>query len=403
VNRTHHQRQDTARQVLEHVRQRRDEMVQLLQSMAEAESPSDVPDAQGEIREIIASELDRLGYRVQRVPGRNSGGMLHARPAGLHGGEPAQLLLGHYDTVWPLGTLREMPFEQDGDVVRGPGVYDMKGGVAQALLAIGALRNLGLEPTVVPHLFLNSDEEIGSRESRRYIETLAPLMDRVLVLEPSLGLAGRLKTARKGVGRFKVTVRGKAAHAGLDPTAGASAILELSHVIQELFALNNHDRGISVNVGTIDGGLRPNVVAPTSEAVVDVRVPTQKDAERVEAAIRGLQPVVEHTSLSVEGGFGRPAMERTPANRRLWRLACRLGGELGLELEEGLAGGGSDGNFTSQFTATLDGMGAVGDGAHAAHEHLLLGPTLERAALLALLLLAPPLDGRAGRPRDAAA
>ncbi|MGD2129184.1 MAG: M20 family metallopeptidase [Lysobacterales bacterium] len=403
MNRTHHQRQDTARQVLEHVRQRRDEMVQLLQSMAEAESPSDVPDAQGEIREIIASELDRLGYRVQRVPGRNSGGMLHARPAGLHGGEPAQLLLGHYDTVWPLGTLREMPFEQDGDVVRGPGVYDMKGGVAQALLAIGALRNLGLEPTVVPHLFLNSDEEIGSRESRRYIETLAPLMDRVLVLEPSLGLAGRLKTARKGVGRFKVTVRGKAAHAGLDPTAGASAILELSHVIQELFALNNHDRGISVNVGTIDGGLRPNVVAPTSEAVVDVRVPTQKDAERVEAAIRGLQPVVEHTSLSVEGGFGRPAMERTPANRRLWRLACRLGGELGLELEEGLAGGGSDGNFTSQFTATLDGMGAVGDGAHAAHEHLLLGPTLERAALLALLLLAPPLDGRAGRPRDAAA
>lgn len=403
MNRTHHQRQDTARKVLEHMRLRRDEMVQLLQSMAEAESPSDVPDAQREIREIIASELHRLGYRVQRIPGRRSGGMLHARPEGLHGGEPAQLLLGHYDTVWPLGTLREMPFGHDGEVVRGPGVYDMKGGVAQALLAIETLQNLGLEPAVVPHLFLNSDEEIGSRESRRYIETLAPLMDRVLVLEPSLGLAGRLKTARKGVGRFKVTVRGKAAHAGLDPTAGASAILELSHVIQELFALNDHDRGVSVNVGTIDGGLRPNVVAPTSEAVVDVRVPTQEDAERVEVAIRGLQPVVEHTSLSVEGGFGRPAMERTPANRRLWQLACRLGGELGLELEEGLAGGGSDGNFTSQFTATLDGMGAVGDGAHAAHEHLLLGPTLERAALLALLLLAPPLNGRTDRPGDAAA
>lgn len=403
MNRIDHKQQDTAREVLDHVRLQRDDMVQLLQRMAEAESPSDVPGAQHQIREIIAGELDRLGYRVQRIPGRSSGGMLHARPEGRHDGEAAQLLLGHYDTVWPLGTLSEMPFEQEGDVVRGPGVYDMKGGVAQALLAIGTLRGLGLEPVVVPHLFLNSDEEIGSRESRRYIETLAPLMDRVLVLEPSLGPAGRLKTARKGIGRFTVTVRGKAAHAGLDPTAGASAILELSHVIQGLFALNDHDRGISVNVGTIDGGLRPNVVAPTSEAVVDVRVPTLEDAERVEAAIRGLKPVVENTSLAVEGGFGRPAMERTPANQRLWQLACRLGGELGLELEEGLAGGGSDGNFTSQFTATLDGMGAVGDGAHAAHEHLLLGPTLERAALLALLLLAPPLNGRADRPGDASA
>jgi len=335
--------------------------------------------------------LERLHYVVRRIPGRSSGGMLYARPKGRRSGERAQLLLGHYDTVWPLGTLREMPFRNEGDVVCGPGVYDMKGGVAQALLAIEAIQHLGLEPGVAPHVFLNSDEEIGSRESRRYIESLAPLMDRVLVLEPSLGPAGRLKTARKGIGRFTVTVIGKAAHAGLDPGAGASAILELSHVIQDLFALNDHDRGVSVNVGTIDGGLRPNVVAPRSKAVVDVRVATQEDAERVEAAIRGLRPVVEQTSLNVEGGFGRPAMERTPANRQLWRLACRLGEALGLELEEGLAGGGSDGNFTSQYTATLDGMGAVGDGAHAAHEHLLLGPSLERTALLALLVLAPPL------------
>jgi len=388
MNRNH---QTAAREVLEHVRARQVDMVDLLRRMAEAESPSDVPGAQHEIREIIAGELNRLGYVVRRVPGRSSGGMLYARPRGRSSGDPAQLLLGHYDTVWPLGTLREMPFHCEGDVVSGPGVYDMKGGVAQALLAIGALQRLGLEPVVSPHVFLNSDEEIGSRESRRYIESLAPLMDRVLVLEPSLGPAGRLKTARKGIGRFTVTVHGKAAHAGLDPAAGASAILELSHVIQDLFALNDHDRGVSVNVGTIDGGLRPNVVAPRSKAVVDVRVATREDAVRVEAAIRGLNPVVEHTSLTIEGGFGRPAMERTPANRQLWRLACRLGEDIGLELEEGLAGGGSDGNFTSQYTATLDGMGAVGDGAHAAHEHLLLGPSLERTALLALLLLAPPL------------
>jgi glutamate carboxypeptidase len=392
-----------AKAVLEELRERRQDMVRLLRRMAEAESPSDRPEAQGEIREIIAGELDRLGYVVRRIPGRTSGGMLHARPRGRHSGEPAQLLLGHYDTVWPLGTLKEMPFRFDDDVVRGPGVYDMKGGVVQALLAIETLQRLDLEPQVVPHMFLNSDEEIGSTESRRYIETLAPLMNRVLVLEPSLGPAGRLKTARKGIGRFTVTVHGKAAHAGLDPDSGASAILELSHVIQALFALNDHARGVSVNVGTIDGGLRPNVVAPRSHAVVDVRVASQQDAERVEAAIRSLEPVVKHTSLTVEGGFGRPAMERTSANRALWQLACRLGSELGMELQEGLAGGGSDGNFTSRHTATLDGMGAIGDGAHAIHEHLLLGPTLDRAALLALLLLAPPLTLPAGQADRSAA
>jgi glutamate carboxypeptidase len=200
-----------------------------------------------------------------------------------------------------------------------------------------------------------------------------------------------LKTARKGIGRFTVTVAGEAAHAGLDPGAGASAILELSHVIQELFSLNDFDKGITVNVGTIDGGLRPNVVAPSSKAVVDVRVASREDAERIESAIANLQPATAGTSLHIDGGFGRPAMERTPANRQLWRLACRLGEELGLELEEGLAGGGSDGNFTSLHTATLDGMGAVGDGAHARHEHLRLGRTIEHAALLTLLLLAPPL------------
>jgi glutamate carboxypeptidase len=268
----------------------------------------------------------------------------------------------------------------------------MKGGIVQAILAVEAVQHFGIEPTVTPLVFLNSDEEIGSRESRRYIESLAPLSNRVFVLEPSLGLAGQLKTARKGIGRFTVSVQGEAAHAGLDPGAGASAILELSHVIQALFSLNDLEKGITVNVGTIDGGLRPNVVAPKSTAVVDVRVATKMDSEAVEAAILGLEPATPGTSLQMEGGFGRPAMEKTPANRQLWRLACCLGAELGLQLEEGMAGGGSDGNTTSLYTATLDGLGAVGDGAHAHHEHLLLGRSLERAALLTLLLMAEPLE-----------
>jgi glutamate carboxypeptidase len=384
--------QVAATDLLNHLRGRREDLIRLLEQMANAESPSNVPAAQQQVRDIIAGEFQRLGFLVRRIPGRSSGGMLHARPTDRERGRAAQLLLGHYDTVWPLGTLNDMPFEVDDDTIRGPGVYDMKGGVAQILLALGALRHFDAAPAVVPHVFLNSDEEVGSKESRRYIEKLAPCMDRVLVLEPSLGPAGLLKTARKAIGRFTVTVQGEAAHAGLDPGAGASAILELSHVIQSLFAMNDLERGITVNVGTIDGGLRPNVVAPTSQAVVDVRVASQEDAERIEQAILNLRPAIAGTSLKVEGHFGRPAMERTPANRRLWRMACRLGSELGLQLEEALAGGGSDGNFTSQFTATLDGLGAVGDGAHARHEHLRLGPTLERTALLALLLMAPVLN-----------
>ncbi len=386
-----------AKDVLDHLQSKEADLVAMLKTMTEAESPSDVPGAQHEIREIIAGQFERLGYSVKRIPGHTSGGMLHARPADQSQTRPTQLLLGHYDTVWPLGTLEDMPFEHDGDVVRGPGVYDMKGGVAQALLAIETLQHFKIRPQVVPHIFLNSDEEVGSRESRRYIESLAPHMNRVFVLEPSLGPAGRLKTARKGIARFSVTVRGEAAHAGLDPGAGASAILELSHVIQTLFALNDFDRGVTVNVGTIDGGLRPNVVAPESQAVVDVRVETKEAGERVEKAILNLEPVVEGTSLVIEGGFGRPAMERTPQNRQLWRLARTLGDELGLQLEEGLAGGGSDGNFTSLYTATLDGLGAVGDGAHARHEHLRLGRTIEHAALLTLLLMAPPLEAEGER------
>ncbi len=388
--------QPAASEVLEHLQNRRDDLVRMLECMTLAESPSNVPAAQDEIREIIAAEFGRLGFLVRRVPGRSSGGMLHARPAPRRRHAATQLLLGHYDTVWPLGTLVEMPFEVQDDTVRGPGVYDMKGGVAQALLALDTLKHFGVEPEVHPHVFLNSDEEIGSRESRRYIESLAAQMDRVFVLEPSLGPAGMLKTARKAIGRFTVTVQGEAAHAGLDPGSGASAILELSHVIQTLFSMNDLERGVTVNVGTIDGGLRPNVVAPRSQAVVDVRVATQQDADRVGAAILGLKPATPGTSLTIEGGFGRPAMERTPANRRLWRMARRLGDDLGLQLEEALAGGGSDGNFTSQFTATLDGMGAVGDGAHARHEHLRVQATLERTALLALLLMAPPLDTAGG-------
>ena len=210
-------------------------------------------------------------------------------------------------------------------------------------------------------------------------------------MEPSLGPTGQLKTARKGVGRFVIKVAGQAAHAGLDPDKGISAILELSHVIQALFALNDPGRGITVNVGTIDGGMRPNVIAPESTAQVDVRVPTQSDAERIEKAIHALRPTVPGTKLQISGRIGRPPLERTPGNRKLWQRALEAADAMGIEIDEGAAGGGSDGNWTSLFTPTLDGMGAVGDGARALTEHVIVEKMPERAALLACMLLGEPI------------
>lgn len=380
--------------VLHEVRWRRDQFLSLLETLCRAESPSLDPRAQQAVHTVLSDNLAALGYAVRRIPARRSGVHLAARPRKRRRRAPLQLIVGHYDTVWPAGTLATMPFAIEGDRARGPGVYDMKGGLAQIVVALATLRGLGIEPDVMPIVLFNADEEVGSRDSGRHVRRLARIADRALVLEPSLGVDGRLKTERKGVARYTVVVKGRAAHAGLDPTSGASAILELSHVIQALFSMNDPERGITVNVGTIDGGLRPNVVAPESRAIVDVRTRTAEDAGRVDAAIRALQPVTEGTSLGVEGGVGRPPLEPTLRNQRLFATARALGRQVNLELEGALAGGGSDGSTASLYTATLDGLGPVGDGAHAAHEYLEIGPTLDRAALLALLLLAPPCDGR---------
>ncbi len=383
---------DEPAQLLDKVRAQREPMLGLLERLARVETPSSDAGTQLPIRDMISDELAGLGYRVRKLSGRRTGGSMFAAPVNRERGRPVQLLLGHYDTVWPVGTLRDMPFEVDDNVVRGPGVFDMKGGIVQILFALRSIASLGLEPSVTPVILLNSDEEIGSRESTRHIRRLAQIADRALVMEPSMGPEGTIKTTRKGVGRFTVCARGKAAHAGLDPESGASAILELSHVIQKLFGLNDPAAGISVNVGTIDGGIRPNVIAPESTAVIDVRVQTEVDAERVSKEILAIEPETPGVELDIDGFIGRPPLEPTPANQALWSVAKTLGGRIGLDLSEGLAGGGSDGSTASLYTATLDGLGPVGDGAHARHEHLLLDKTEERTALLALLILHPPLE-----------
>ncbi len=382
----------TAARLLDYLHNRQEQMETLLEQLVLAESPSTVPESQQQVLEILQAALEERRYRIRRIPGRHSGGHLLAVPHDRQPRQPIQLLLGHCDTVWPLGTLQTMPLVQRQDKLHGPGVYDMKAGLVMTIFAMEAAREISGLPAVAPVLFVNSDEEIGSRESTPHIRRLARLADRAFVMEPSLGPLGKLKTGRKGVGKFTVRAIGRAAHAGLEPEKGASAILQLSHTIQQLFALNDPERGITVNVGTIDGGIRPNVVAPESSAEVDVRILHQEDVPRIEAIILGMQPTVPGTQLMVSGRIGRPPMEHTPGNRLLWARAQQAATELGLDVEEATAGGGSDGNTTSLYTPTLDGLGAVGDAAHAVGECIAIDRLRERAALLARLLLEPPLN-----------
>ncbi len=364
-------------------------MTDLLGRLVTAESPSTDAAAQAGVRALLAAELGRLGFRVRLASGGEAGPHLLAVPATRPRGAPCQLVLGHLDTVWPVGALATMPFAATGERVVGPGTFDMKAGLVQALFALAALQALRYVPAVTPLVFVNSDEETGSQSSRRWIDRLARMVVRAFVLEPAFGPQGALKTARKGVGQFTVRIAGRAAHAGVAPETGVSAILELAHQVQRLFALNDPEHGVTVNVGTIDGGLRPNVVAPLASAVVDVRVPSVEAGCRVEAAIRALEPLQAGVTITVEGGIERPPLEPTPRNQALWGAATAAAAALSIPLEQASVGGASDGNLTSLHTATLDGLGAVGDGAHAVHEYVEQGRMAERAALLALLLLSP--------------
>jgi len=377
------------KRVLSYLQQRHADMTELLQRLVLIESSSDDPAGVGRMLAILAAELKSSGMSVRRLPGRASGGLLYARQFKGSAISPFQLLIGHCDTVWPVGILSTMPVRRESGNLFGPGAFDMKAGLVQLIYALRTLRELSLTAPASCKVVINSDEEIGSPESTPLICNLAQRAERAFILEPAFGKSGKLKTARKAVGSFTMTIRGRASHAGVNPEEGVSAVLELSHQIQRLFALNDAERGITVNVGTIAGGTRPNVIAADVRASIDVRVRTLEDAKAVESAIRSLTPVNPNTTLHVDGGLDHPPMERSERNQALWRLAQESGRRLGLELEDAAVGGASDGNTTSQYTATLDGLGAVGDGAHAAHENVELFRLVERAALLVLLLMAP--------------
>ncbi|MCB0254301.1 MAG: M20/M25/M40 family metallo-hydrolase [Anaerolineae bacterium] len=355
-------------------------MQALLEELAALETPSLQPETQSGAFDLLARELLREGYTSTWWPGRRSGGLLLACPVDRQRGAPVQLLLGHCDTVWPVGTLAEMPLRLEDGRLSGPGVFDMKGGLVQTVFALRALRSLGITPPATPVMLVNSDEEIGSDESTLAIERLARISCRAFVMEPALGVAGKLKTARKGVGQFRMKLSGDRSDANI--VAG-----ELARLIRTLSALTDPVSGASVNVGIVCSGAENETM--DVELIVDVRAPDAGSARQIEQAVAAVRSALPSVTLETAGGISRPPMERTQRNQALWRSARTLGENLGLALEEGAAGGGSDGNTTSQFTATLDGLGAVGDGAHALHEHILIDEMPQRAALLALLLLSP--------------
>jgi glutamate carboxypeptidase len=365
------------------------DMVALTEELAGIESPSDDPEGVARVQDRFSEELVRMDFRVRRVKGRGTAGHLLGVPAARVRHAPVQLLVGHLDTVWPVGSLASVPIRRDAGRLHGPGVFDMKGGLVQGLFALAALREVGATLPATPVFFVNGDEETGSVDSVRHVTRLAKVAARAFVLEPAYGRSGALKTARKGVALYTLHFQGRASHAGLDPESGRSAVLALARTVERLDALARPERGLTVNVGVVAGGTRPNVVAGAARAEVDVRVRTLDDARWIDEAVRALPSGVDEVTLTVTGGLRTPPLERTPANRRLWKAALEVAASQGTEIAETEVGGGSDGNHTSVHTPTLDGLGAVGDGAHALHEHLRMGYMAERAALVAGLLRHP--------------
>lgn len=382
----------TAKHIENYLKDSQEDMVIFLKKLVASESPSFDPKAQIPIMELLKNTLANLDFHVSIFSGKKTGGYLYARPKNRNRNQPIQLMIGHCDTVWKKNTLEDMPIEENENKITGPGIFDMKAGLTQMIYAVKTIRELNLLYSVTPVIIINSDEEIGSIESAKAIERMSKLAGRAFILEPPLGFDGRLKTARKGIGKFTLTVKGKSAHAGLNPDKGVSAIVELSYHIQHLFALNDFEKGITVNVGMIQGGSSANVIAAESKAIIDVRVRNQDDAEFISREILSLKPVHKDSDLEIEGYFGRPPMEKTPRNQQLWELARGLGKSININLEQATAGGGSDGNTTSLYTATLDGLGTTGDGAHARHEFIFKDKLVERTALLTMLLLTKPLE-----------
>ena len=373
------------RALLAGARRKQAELLDLTRRLVLAESPSDEKAAVDACVALAADRVRELGGRVKLHKQKHFGDVLEARFGPRRRAEPGRvLLLGHLDTVWPLGTLKKMPCRMGEGRLWGPGTLDMKAGVAMTLTALEMLGEADLLSREVV-LLLNSDEEVGSPVSRPITEALAARSEAVFVLEPAQGLA--YKTARKGTGDWRVAVKGIAAHAGVDFARGANAIVELARAVEKMSAWTDVKRGLTVSVNVTGGGTKTNVIPAAAWADVDVRMTRKADGPRMERRFASLKPVDRRCAIDVSGGVNRPPMERTRGTVKLFQQARKLAAELGFELQEAATGGASDGNFTSAMgIATLDGMGAVGEGAHAGHESILLEHVAPRTALLAGML-----------------
>jgi len=374
--------------LLRNLTRQQPDMLRTLRRFVEAESPSTDKAAVDRMGHVLAETARELGARIRFFPSRATGNHLRAEFRFLRSGAEKQILiLGHMDTVWELGTLVRMPFRVRNGRAYGPGVFDMKSGIVIALFAIHSLLKLGIPLKRNLVLLVNADEEIGSPSSRPLTEREARRSDYVLVVEPPHGQKGALKTARKGVGEFEIRVQGRAAHAGIEPEKGVSAITEIARQLIHIHSLADPHKGLTLSVDLLRGGTRSNVIPAEAVATVDVRTVRVKDQARIEKTLRALRPFDRRTKLTVSGGFNRPPMERTAKTATLFARARQLAKPLGIDLKETLVGGGSDGNFTAALgVPTLDGLGAVGDGAHAAYEHIVIREMPRRAALVAHLI-----------------
>jgi glutamate carboxypeptidase len=375
--------------LLAFARSKQPQIIALIRELVECESPSDHPPSVNRFVDLLASKLNGTS-RIRAFPGGRFGRNLRAElslPGPRKPRDGQILALAHSDTVWPLGTLAHMPFREKSGRLWGPGVLDMKSGIAFFLFAAQALRELDIPVARRVVLQVNSDEEVGSESSRSLTEEASRRAAAVLVLEPGTGLSGKIKTARKGVGDYTVTVQGRAAHSGVDFENGASAVVELARQIERIAGFTDLKRGITVNPGVISGGTRTNVIAAEARAEVDLRIARLKDAPVLDKKFKSLRPFDKRCTIQVEGGLNRPPMERRPGIRKLFETARSFAQELGVELEESSTGGGSDGNFTAALgVPTLDGLGGAGEGAHATNESILINRIADRTALLGMLL-----------------
>jgi glutamate carboxypeptidase len=379
--------------LLNHYTARREAILNSIRELVEHESKSREESRLNEIADFVAGQLREIGGRVELIPQTGYGTHLRAGfDFGHDKAERSVLVVGHLDTVWPVGTLERLPFRvtpaggSSRGSAHGPGIFDMKSGVAIAVESLRTIASWRLATKRPVVLLLTCDEEIGSKTSRPLIEEEAKNAAAALILEPPLA-GGVVKTGRKGIGTFSVRALGRAAHAGLDPEKGVNAIVELAHQTLRLAGLNDYERGVTVSVGLIEGGSALNVVPASASAKVDVRFWTPEDGARLVAAIRGLTPATPGAQIEVSGGINRPPMQRSERNIALYEHARDLAAELGFDLKDGVVGGGSDGNFIAAMgTPVLDGLGVDGAGAHAEHEHIVIDDIPRRAALLTRLM-----------------